>query len=161
VASIRRSAARRVVDVQCELVLPGLPLKIGLTPSGRLWLIPNSLFPSGAPSGPHMPEGSPGSDFSVLRPVPVADPPDIWVGRELRIRLQDAARLRLILKVKDGVGGGDWWVECGTCECGWQVRTTPRRVRGQESGAATKRSALEALPQRNRAVTSSDPLLSS
>jgi hypothetical protein len=42
------------------------------------------------------------------------------VGRELRIRLQDAARLRLILNVKDGVGGGDWW-ECGTCECGWQV----------------------------------------
>jgi hypothetical protein len=68
-----------------------------------------------------MPEGSPGSDFSGLRLVPVADPPDIWVGRELRIRLQDAARLRLILKVKDGVGGGDWWVECGTCECGWQV----------------------------------------
>jgi hypothetical protein len=25
------------------------------------------------------------------------------------------------LKVKDGAGGGYWWVECGSCECGWQV----------------------------------------
>ena len=33
----------------------------------------------------------------------------------------DPALLRVILKVKDGAGGGYWWVECGTCECGWQV----------------------------------------
>jgi hypothetical protein len=33
----------------------------------------------------------------------------------------DPALLRAILKVRDGAGGGYWWVECGTCECGWQV----------------------------------------
>jgi RNase P subunit RPR2 len=33
----------------------------------------------------------------------------------------DPALLRLILKVRDRAGGGYWWVECGTCECGWQV----------------------------------------
>ena len=29
--------------------------------------------------------------------------------------------LRAILRVRDGAGGGYWWVKCGTCECGWQV----------------------------------------
>jgi hypothetical protein len=54
-----------------------------------------------------------------LRLVPVADPPGVWVGRELRITSETyAAVLRFILKVKDGAGGGYWWVECGTCECG-------------------------------------------
>jgi hypothetical protein len=24
-------------------------------------------------------------------------------------------------KLQDGAGGDYWWVECGTCECGWQV----------------------------------------
>jgi hypothetical protein len=33
----------------------------------------------------------------------------------------DPALLRAILKVRDGAGGGYWWVECGSCECGWQV----------------------------------------
>jgi hypothetical protein len=33
----------------------------------------------------------------------------------------DPARLRAILRVRDGAGGGYWWVECGTCESGWQV----------------------------------------
>jgi hypothetical protein len=33
----------------------------------------------------------------------------------------DAAVLRVILKVKDGAGGGYWWVECGSCDAGWQV----------------------------------------
>jgi hypothetical protein len=33
----------------------------------------------------------------------------------------DPAVLRIILKVKDGAGGGYWWVECGTCVCAWQV----------------------------------------
>jgi hypothetical protein len=32
-----------------------------------------------------------------------------------------AAVLRLILKDKDGSGGGHWWVECGAYEIGWQV----------------------------------------
>jgi hypothetical protein len=25
------------------------------------------------------------------------------------------------LKVRDGAGGGYWWVECDSCACGWQV----------------------------------------
>jgi hypothetical protein len=29
--------------------------------------------------------------------------------------------LKFLLKVKDGAGGGYWWVECGTCDTGWQV----------------------------------------
>jgi hypothetical protein len=33
----------------------------------------------------------------------------------------DPAVLWVILKVKDGAGGGYWWVECGSCEAGWQV----------------------------------------
>jgi hypothetical protein len=33
----------------------------------------------------------------------------------------DAAVLKIVLKIKDGAGGGYWWVECGTSECGWQV----------------------------------------
>ena len=28
----------------------------------------------------------------------------------------DPAVVRLILKVKDGMGGDYWWVECGTCD---------------------------------------------
>jgi hypothetical protein len=33
----------------------------------------------------------------------------------------DPALLRVILKVRDGAGGGSWWVECGTCDTGRQV----------------------------------------
>jgi hypothetical protein len=33
----------------------------------------------------------------------------------------DAAVLRVILKVRDGAGGGYWWVECGSYDAGWQV----------------------------------------
>ncbi len=33
----------------------------------------------------------------------------------------DPAVLKVLLKVKDGAGGGYWWVECGSCECGWQI----------------------------------------
>jgi hypothetical protein len=33
----------------------------------------------------------------------------------------DPAVLRFVLKVKEGADGGYWWVECGTCECAWQV----------------------------------------
>jgi hypothetical protein len=38
----------------------------------------------------------------------------------------DPALLRVILKVRDGAGGGYWWVECATCEHGWQVPHYPR-----------------------------------
>jgi hypothetical protein len=40
---------------------------------------------------------------------------------ETDARETDAPVLRVILKVKDGAGGGYWWVECGSCEAGWQV----------------------------------------
>jgi hypothetical protein len=33
----------------------------------------------------------------------------------------DAAVLKLALKVKDGMGGDYWWVECGGCDCSWAV----------------------------------------
>jgi hypothetical protein len=33
----------------------------------------------------------------------------------------DPVLLRAILKVRDGAGGGYWWVECAGCDCGWQV----------------------------------------
>jgi hypothetical protein len=33
----------------------------------------------------------------------------------------DPSVLRVLLKVRDGAGGGYWWVECGACETGWQV----------------------------------------
>jgi hypothetical protein len=29
------------------------------------------------------------------------------------------------LKVRDGVDGGYWWVQCATCEHGWQVPLPP------------------------------------
>jgi hypothetical protein len=33
----------------------------------------------------------------------------------------DPAVLRAILKVREGAGGGYSWVQCGICDCGWQV----------------------------------------
>jgi hypothetical protein len=33
----------------------------------------------------------------------------------------DPAVLRFVPKVKEGADGGYRWVECGSCECGWQV----------------------------------------
>ena len=33
----------------------------------------------------------------------------------------DPVVLRAILKVQEGAGGGYWWVQCGACDCGWQV----------------------------------------
>jgi hypothetical protein len=36
------------------------------------------------------------------------------------VRETDPAKLRYILKVKDGYGPY-WWVECQSCMCGWQV----------------------------------------
>jgi hypothetical protein len=37
----------------------------------------------------------------------------------------DPALLRVILRVRDGAGGGYWWVQCGTCDTGWQVPYYP------------------------------------
>jgi hypothetical protein len=37
--------------------------------------------------------------------------------------------LKFVLKVKDGAGGGYWWVECATCEHGWQVPYYSKSVR--------------------------------
>ena len=36
------------------------------------------------------------------------------------------ALLRAILRVRDGVGGGYWWVQCANCEHGWQVPHYPQ-----------------------------------
>jgi hypothetical protein len=33
----------------------------------------------------------------------------------------DPALVRAILRVKDGMGGDYWWVECGACNTCWQV----------------------------------------
>jgi hypothetical protein len=33
----------------------------------------------------------------------------------------DAAVLRVILRVRDGLGPGYWWAECGACSAGWPV----------------------------------------
>src|SRR6266550_3830385 len=33
----------------------------------------------------------------------------------------DPVILQAILRVRDGAGGDYWWVECGTCDCAWQV----------------------------------------
>jgi hypothetical protein len=33
----------------------------------------------------------------------------------------DPAVVRTILKVKDGMGEGYWWVTCGACDTSWQV----------------------------------------
>jgi hypothetical protein len=33
----------------------------------------------------------------------------------------DPTVLKVLLKVKDGAGGSYRWVECGACDCGWQV----------------------------------------
>ena len=38
----------------------------------------------------------------------------------------DPALLRAILRVRDGVDGGYWWVQCATCEHGWQVPHYPQ-----------------------------------
>jgi hypothetical protein len=38
----------------------------------------------------------------------------------------DPVLLKAILKVRDGAGGGYWWVECAACEHGWQVPHYPR-----------------------------------
>jgi hypothetical protein len=37
----------------------------------------------------------------------------------------DPVLLKAILKVRDGVDGGYWWVQCATCEHGWQVPHYP------------------------------------
>jgi hypothetical protein len=36
-------------------------------------------------------------------------------------RTTDPALLRAILKVRDGMGGDYWWVECNACDRAWQV----------------------------------------
>ena len=38
----------------------------------------------------------------------------------------DPAVLKFVLKVKEGADGAYWWVECGSCECGWQVPHYPQ-----------------------------------
>lgn len=49
----------------------------------------------------------------------------------------DPALLRVILRVRDGAGVGYWWVECGTCECGWKAAQCAESV-----GDEAERDAL-------------------
>lgn len=42
----------------------------------------------------------------------------------------DVEPLGGILKVQEGAGGGYWWVECGVCECGWQVSHYAAQIAG-------------------------------
>ena len=85
------------------------------------WLFPqNEQMTGGSLSAG--PNGSPGSHFSGFRLVPVADPPDVWVGCEGRVRRYDRSR-----RAPDHLVGqgrrrrGYDWVECGSCAAGWQV----------------------------------------
>jgi len=41
------------------------------------------------------------------------------------------------LRVRDGAGVGYWWVECGTCECGWKAAQCAESV-----GDEAERDAL-------------------
>jgi hypothetical protein len=84
----------------------------------------------------------------------------------------DPALLRLLLRVKDGSGSDDyWWVECTSCEAGWQVphyavesvrvTTNPlpfrhRSALGVASHRATSRGAPPGRPgaQEERGCTS-------
>jgi hypothetical protein len=56
----------------------------------------------------------------------------------------DAAVLRVILEVRDGMAPGYWWVRCHSCESGWQVphyaEQDPRRARraARARGAAVR-----------------------
>jgi hypothetical protein len=36
--------------------------------------------------------------------------------------------LLILLKVQDGAGESYWWVECGSCDAGWQVPHFAERV---------------------------------
>jgi hypothetical protein len=38
----------------------------------------------------------------------------------------DPAVLKFVLKVKEGLGDGYWWVECGSCDTAWQVPHYPQ-----------------------------------
>jgi hypothetical protein len=41
----------------------------------------------------------------------------------------DPALLRAILRVRDGAGGGYWWVECSSCDFSWQTPHYPYTMR--------------------------------
>jgi hypothetical protein len=42
-----------------------------------------------------------------------------------------------MLRVRDGASGRYRWVECGTCECGWQVPHYAESVGDDEIAAAS------------------------
>jgi hypothetical protein len=50
-----------------------------------------------------------------------------------------AVKLRYILKVKDGLGPGYWWVECNACDGAWQVPDYAAYVGDDESAAGPRR----------------------
>jgi hypothetical protein len=62
----------------------------------------------------------------------------------------DAPVLRVILKVKDSVGG-DYWVECGACETAWQVSYYAESV-GDDAPTTTDVPGVRLNARRRRAV---------
>ena len=75
----------------------------------------------------------------------------------------DPSVLRVLLKVKPGMGGNYSWVECGSCAMGWQVAdyaetTSGRDGRGHpDDGAGGRGQALRKLSS----TISCDPRCSS
>jgi hypothetical protein len=60
------------------------------------------------------------------------DPLDTKTSRHLGeceyVYETDPAALRVLLKVKPGMGGAYWWVECNACDTVWQVPHYAERV---------------------------------
>jgi hypothetical protein len=66
----------------------------------------------------------------------------------------DPAVLRVILKFKDSAGGEYWWVECGTCECGWQIpRYAESAAWRRTASVISRRRKPPASPAPNRSST--------
>ena len=59
------------------------------------------------------------------------------LGRECEHRYTtDPTLPRVILKVRDGLGEGYWWVECGACATSWAVPHYARESVGDDEPAA-------------------------
>jgi hypothetical protein len=47
--------------------------------------------------------------------------PSLHTGDCEFVSADDPSALRVLLKIKPGLGGGYDWLECGACGAGWQV----------------------------------------
>jgi hypothetical protein len=70
----------------------------------------------------HVGRGLPSLTLTGLPGVGVQDARD-------RSSVTDPAVLRVLLKVREGAGGGYSWVTCGGCEGSWQVPHYAESVR--------------------------------